>query len=109
MVWTFPTFYGVELSGLYSRTNKIMWYCLHMASKAVQVSIDTLLLGQLDADPEVRESGRSAFIRRAVRFYLGAKQRRETDERIAQAYAGEADSLHGEIEPLIDGQPWPGG
>ena len=86
-----------------------MWYLCHMPSKAVQISIDTLLLRQLDADPEVQENGRSAFIRRAVQLYLGAKERRENDARIAQAYAGEADSLLGEIEPLIDGQPWPEG
>ncbi len=86
-----------------------MWYYLHMPSKAVQVSIDTTLLRELDADPEVKESGRSAFIRTAVRLYLAAKERRENDARMAQAYAGEADSLLGEIEPLIDGQPWPEG
>ncbi len=86
-----------------------MWYCFHMPSKAVQVSIDTDLLRQLDADPEVKEKGRSAFIRTAVRLHLAAKQRRENDARIAQAYGGEADPLLSEVESLVDGQPWPEG
>ncbi len=89
--------------------NKILWHNANMSTKPVQISMDTNLLRQLDADPEVKEKGRSAFIRAAIRLYLAARDRRETDARIAQAYAGEADTLLSGIEPLIDGQTWPEG
>ena len=78
-----------------------------MTAKAVQISLDTDLLGRIDADPEVKDRGRSAFIRSAVRLYLEAKRRREIEARIARAYAGEADSLLEEVESLIGGQSWP--
>lgn len=69
--------------------------------------MDTDLLGRIDADPEVREKGRSAFIRSAVELYLRAKQRRAIDAQLANAYAGEADALLEEIEGLMDLQAWP--
>jgi metal-responsive CopG/Arc/MetJ family transcriptional regulator len=46
-----------------------------MSARPVQISLDSELLSQIDADPEVRERGRSAFIRSAVELYLKAKQR----------------------------------
>ncbi len=78
-----------------------------MAARPVQISLDNDLLGQIDADPEVREKGRSAFIRSAVRLYLKAKERREIEARLAHAYAGEADALLNEIEGLMGRQSWP--
>lgn len=78
-----------------------------MTARPVQISLDTDLLGQIDADPEVREKGRSAFIRSAVRLYLKAKERREIEARLANAYAGEADALLEEIEGLMGRQSWP--
>ena len=78
-----------------------------MSAKAVQISFDTDLLDRIDADPEVHEKGRSAFIRSAVRLYLEAKGRRDIDRRLAEAYSGEADSLLGEVEALLDSQSWP--
>jgi metal-responsive CopG/Arc/MetJ family transcriptional regulator len=78
-----------------------------MAAKPVQVSIDTDLLGRIDADPEARERGRSAFIRSAVELYLTARERREIDARLARAYQGEADALLAEIEGLLGKQSWP--
>jgi hypothetical protein len=56
-----------------------------MPAKAVQVSIDLDLLRRIDADPETREKGRSAFIRSAVSSYLRARKRREVDTAIARA------------------------
>ena len=68
--------------------------------------MDPDLLHQIDADPEAQERGRSAFIRSAVLLYLKAKERREIEAQLAQAYAGEADSLLEEVEALMDRQAW---
>jgi metal-responsive CopG/Arc/MetJ family transcriptional regulator len=78
-----------------------------MTAKAVQVSIDVELLRRIDADPETRKRGRSAFIRSAVSSYLGAKQRRKIDAAIAAAYAGAAGAMLSEAEGLFDAQAWP--
>jgi hypothetical protein len=78
-----------------------------MAARPVQISMDPDLLDQIDADPEAREKGRSAFIRSAVQLYLKAKERRDIDARLAPAYAGEAGSLVEEVEGLMDKQSWP--
>jgi metal-responsive CopG/Arc/MetJ family transcriptional regulator len=78
-----------------------------MPSKPVQISIDTDLLRRIDEDPEVRERGRSAFVRSAVELYLRTKGRRATDQRIVKAYGGRADEMLSEIADLIDDQVWP--
>ena len=39
--------------------------------------------------------------------YLQAKKRREFEMRLANAYAGEADTLLEEVEVLLSGQSWP--
>jgi predicted RNA-binding protein YlxR (DUF448 family) len=69
--------------------------------------MDPELLDQVDADPEAREKGRSAFIRSAVQFYLEAKRRQAIERQLAQAYAGEANYLLEEVEALISRQSWP--
>jgi predicted RNA-binding protein YlxR (DUF448 family) len=69
--------------------------------------MDPDLLGQIDADPEVREKGRAAFIISAVQLYLKAKERREIDAQLARAYKGEADNLLEEVEDLMAQQSWP--
>lgn len=76
-------------------------------TRAVQISMDTDLLGRIDADPEVQEKGRSAFIRSAVELYLRAKQRREIEAQLGDAYAGEAAALLEEIEEVMGSQAWP--
>ena len=78
-----------------------------MAAKPVQISVDEDLLREIDADPEARELGRSAFIRSAARLYLRAKKEREIDAQIRQAYAGEADAMLAEIHDLLEDQHWP--
>jgi metal-responsive CopG/Arc/MetJ family transcriptional regulator len=78
-----------------------------MAAKAVQVSIDLDLLRRIDADPETRKRGRSAFIRSAVSSYLGAKQRRKIDAAIAAAYASAAGAMLAEAQDILDAQAWP--
>ncbi len=50
--------------------------------KPVQIMMDEALLRRLDADDEVRRSGRSAVLRRAAADYL----RRSRSRRIAEAY-----------------------
>jgi len=69
--------------------------------------MDSGLLGQIDADPEAREKGRSAFIRSAVELYLKAKERQRIERRLTQAYSGEAGSLLEEVEELLGAQAWP--
>ena len=78
-----------------------------MASRPVQISIDTDLLKRIAADPEARRHGRSAFIRSAVRLYLKAKERHDIDRAIQRAYSGKADELLAEAEALIEVQDWP--
>lgn len=69
--------------------------------------MDAKLLQRIDRDPEVRERGRSAFIRSAVETYLRARRRRETDARIESAYGGRADELLEEVADLVGVQEWP--
>ena len=69
--------------------------------------MDAELLRRIDADGEVRRRGRSAFIRSAVEMYLRARQRREIDEQLRNAYAGQTDELLAEIGDLMDAQEWP--
>jgi len=78
-----------------------------MTARPVQISIDSDLLGQIDADPEAREKGRSAFIRSAVELYLKAKERQRMERRLTQAYSGEAGSLLDEVQELLGMQAWP--
>jgi len=78
-----------------------------MPAKAVQVSIDLDLLRRIDADPEAREKGRSAFVRSAVSSYLAAKQRRAIDLAIGAAYGHAADQMESEVSGLLDAQAWP--
>ena len=78
-----------------------------MAAKPVQISIDTELLERIDADPETRAHGRSAFVRSAIERYLRARKRQQLDAQIAAAYQGRADVLLAEIEDLLEAQAWP--
>jgi predicted RNA-binding protein YlxR (DUF448 family) len=78
-----------------------------MTERSVQISMDPDLLGQIDADPEVREKGRSAFFHSAAQLYLKAKERRGIERRLAHAYSGEAGSLLEEVEELMGQQSWP--
>ena len=69
--------------------------------------MDAELLRRIDADPEVRQRGRSVSIRSAIEMYLRARQRREIDEQLRNAYAGHDDELRKEISDLMDAQEWP--
>ena len=85
----------------------IMLYNTNMSAKPVQVSIDSELLQRIDADPETRTRGRSAFVRAAVELYLARKERRRIEAQIAEAYRGRADTVLVETTDLIDAQAWP--
>jgi predicted transcriptional regulator len=71
--------------------------------------MDADLPRRIDADREVRERGRSVFVRSAIETYLRARQRREIDEQLRNAYAGHADELLNEISDLVDVREWPPG
>jgi metal-responsive CopG/Arc/MetJ family transcriptional regulator len=84
-----------------------MWYDGAMPAKAVQISVDLELLRRIDADPETRKKGRSAFVRSAVSSYLAAKQRKAIDLAIGVAYGDAADAMAAEVSDLVDAQAWP--
>ena len=84
-----------------------MWYHANMPAKPVQISIDEDLLRRVDAQPETRERGRSAFVRSAIESYLRAKKRREMDEAISSAFGTHADAMLDEVNGLLDAQTWP--
>ena len=75
--------------------------------KAVQVSLDQLLVKQVDAEDETKRLGRSAFITQAILSYLRQKRSQEVDDRLTAAYAGKADELRAEAELWISEQVWP--
>ena len=78
-----------------------------MTAKPVQISLDTELLRRIDEDPEVKEKGRSAFVRTAIVLYLAARKRRRIDIQIKRAYEGQEEAMLGEIEDLMSEQAWP--
>lgn len=84
-----------------------MRYIVIMSAKTISVWLDLDLLERVDADPEARERGRSSFVRSALRFYLDAKRRHGLNTALEAAYAGQADRMLAEIEPLLDAQAWP--
>jgi metal-responsive CopG/Arc/MetJ family transcriptional regulator len=78
-----------------------------MAARSVQISIEAALLEEIDRQPETRDLGRSAVIRRALRLYLDVKRRREIDDAYDRAYAGRADEVFDEFCDLFGAQQWP--
>ena len=84
-----------------------LWYHANMSMQAIQVSMDEDLLKRIDAEPEVQERGRSAFIRSAIQLYLKAKRRREVDDEISRVYEGCADEMLDEVSDLVADQAWP--
>lgn len=78
-----------------------------MATKTVQISLPDGLLKIVDAQPETREHGRSAVVRRALLLYLDDRRRSATDAAYARAYGGEAETALDEFGPLMERQRWP--
>ena len=77
-----------------------------MADKPAQVD-DGELRRRIDADPETRERGRSAFVGAAASSHLDAKRRREVDAAIRAAYGGTGEEMRAEVADLTDAQAWP--
>ena len=74
--------------------------------KAIQITVDETLLARLDADPEVRQSGRSAVFRRAVDAYLRERRRRRIDDAYRRGYAKNR-GLGAEWEGWAEEGVWP--
>lgn len=78
-----------------------------MTAKPVQISLDVELLERIDADPEAKAHGRSAFVRAAVERYLAIRERNAIDARIRKAYGGAAEKMRTEASDFMDAQQWP--
>lgn len=76
--------------------------------KAIQFTIDERLLRRLDADPEVRKTGRSAFLRRAITDRLVRRRASEIRQAYRRGYGDSPVRAAGDDEfgPLED-IPWP--
>lgn len=79
----------------------------NMPAKAVQISLDADLLKEVDADPETRKQGRSAFMRSAIQSYLRARKRSLVDQAIQKAYGGQSRTMAQEVDDLVGVQAWP--
>lgn len=65
------------------------------------------LLRRIDANPETKQLGRSAFVRHAVELYLRAGHKLATDAAIRRAYGKRDAALEDEIVALMGAQAWP--
>ena len=75
--------------------------------KPIQVLFDEPLLAKLDADEEVRLSGRSAVLRRAAADYLKRRSKQRIAEAYRRAYA-KTPGLGAEFNGWEDEGQWPG-
>ena len=74
--------------------------------KAIQFTIDEELLRQVDRDPETKRSGRSAFLRQAIRDDLARRRDRSIRAAYRKGY-GEKPVSRDEFGPLSEAQAWP--
>ena len=77
---------------------------IHM--RAIQFTIDERLLARIDRDPEAKQIGRSAVIRRAIAAYLARKRTAEIREAYRRGY-GASPPSEDEVGPWHTGQAWP--
>jgi metal-responsive CopG/Arc/MetJ family transcriptional regulator len=75
--------------------------------KAIQITVDERLLDRLDANPDVKRLGRSAFFRRAVEAYLEQQKKRAVSRAYRRAY-GQGAEPGVELEGWADEGVWPG-
>ena len=74
--------------------------------KPIQVMFDEDLLAELDADPVVRDKGRSAVLRQAAAEYLEHRRHENIAREYQRAY-GSTDDLNDELEGWEDEGVWP--
>jgi len=67
---------------------------------------DEDLLAELDADPVVRDKGRSAVMREAVAEYLAVRKRKRIAEEYERAYTSTTE-LDEDVEGWEDEGEWP--
>ncbi len=75
--------------------------------KTIQITIEPDLLSQIDSDEECKQSGRSAFLQTAVRFYLEQKRRKSISEKYRSCYSQGLVS-DSDLSNWEDEQVWPG-
>ena len=73
--------------------------------KAIRITVDERLLARLDADPEVKRTGRSAVFRRAVELYLRERRRRRIDDAYSRAY-GKGSAVEAEFAGWPEEGSW---
>ena len=74
--------------------------------KAIQFTLDEELLQRMDADSEVKEKGRSAFLRNAIAQYLRTRRERSIREAYQRGY-GNQPVRAGEFESSEEALVWP--
>ena len=77
---------------------------IHM--KAIQFTIDEALLRRVDADPEAKARGRSAFLRQAIDDYLRRKQERDIRSAYRRGY-GSVPPTDAEFGVSREARVWP--
>jgi metal-responsive CopG/Arc/MetJ family transcriptional regulator len=75
--------------------------------KPIQVMFDEALLKRLDADDEVRQTGRSAVLRRAAAEYLRRRRAKKTADAYRRAYGTARTALARELAGWPDEGAWP--
>lgn len=74
--------------------------------KPIQVTLDEELLRRIDALPEVRRRGRSAFVRQIAESYLAHRRRLEIRDAYRRGY-GAHPVKKGEFDVSSEGIAWP--
>ena len=74
--------------------------------KTIQITIDSDLLHKIDNDEESMKKGRSAFLRRAVRFYFEQKRLKSIAEKYRSGYS-QALAKDDDLTSWEDEQVWP--
>jgi len=68
---------------------------------------DEALLQRLDADDEVRQSGRSAVLRRAAAEYLRRRRVKSIADAYKRAYGGKRAGIDRDLKGWPDESVWP--
>ena len=74
--------------------------------KTIQITMNERLLARLDTDPEVREKGRSAFLRKAATEYLRHRERETISAQYKAAY-GDVAEVAEELGGWAEEGVWP--